>query len=268
MRVGIIGTGLIGASIARAAVDIRASVCLHDVDRERAINVAAAVESNVAASVEDLAGCSIVFVCTPPQAIAGYVLALAATDAVVVDVGSAKRTVIDEVARGGGNRSFVPGHPLSGGIASGPAGAGAAIITRRLFVLTPYAGIDEEALETARAFLARLGARVVTMAPETHDRLMALLSHVPHLLSFALLDTLAGLTEEEREMAAALLPHSFETMTQFADADPALWAEIFAQNRAEIGRAAERLSASMARVAGASPATLTALRDQRRGLKR
>lgn len=250
---GIVGTGLIGASIAEAAVAAGAlrELLLLDRDPSHADQVAErhAIAGRVD-HIEALAACDIVFVCTPVNAIAPAVLALAGGP-VVIDVGSIKQPVLEAVAAGGGNPRFVPGHPLSGGTASGPAQARAGLLAERPFVLCPYDGIDPAALAFARAFLARLGAKTIEIDAAAHDRLLALTSHVPHLIAFALVGAYAALPEAERAAAAALMPNSFDAITHFAASDPVMWADIFAGSPDAVGaswaavrQAAERIVAT------------------------
>ena len=244
-QLGIIGTGLIGTSLIDAAIeaDAVASVLIFDcvADHEAQV-VARYPQVRKADRPADLIHCDIVFLCTPPGDIAHYALSFAGEKPVVVDVGSVKSAILDAVRQGGGNPRFVPGHPLSGGTAIGPGGSNASIITRRPFVLTPCAETDMAALAAARAFLERIGATVILIDPMAHDRIMALVSHLPHLLAFSLIGALEGLPVAERKAALALLPNSFCTITKFALADAELWSDVFDQNRIALRSSLDELA--------------------------
>jgi prephenate dehydrogenase len=152
--------------------------------------------------------------------------ALAATpDATVTDVGSTKgalaRAVVDE--------RFIGGHPVAGAEVRGPEGARADLFDGATWFLTPHAATDGERYRTLHAFVASLGAVPVAIEPETHDRLLALVSHLPHALANLLLNQVgAGPIEGHDPLAAA--GASFREMTRVAGANPSVWADIFVEN--------------------------------------
>lgn len=270
VEIGIIGTGLIGASLVEALKACGAARRIHVL--EPSIDHLSAVRERhpdlaVAGDVEALSGCDFVFVCSPPHAVAGYVLSLSGARSVVIDVASVKASIVAAVAAGGGNPRFVPGHPLSGGTSSGPAEACADIITRRPFVLCPTEQTDAAALHEAEVLLRRIGAATTIVEADAHDRIMALLSHVPHLIAFSLVEQLAALPEAERAVALQLMPNSFASVTHFALSDPVMWADIFAQNKAAIAAAADQLDRSNKALLAGGPELLQGLRTLREGLK-
>ncbi len=238
-RIGLVGAGLIGGSIAACAARAlpTADLFVSDISPGNAAYVAERhPRGRVVGDLAQLAACDAIFLCTPVSRIADIavrLLALPAGEAVVIDTGSAKRAIVEAVARSGVDAGrFVPGHPLAGGVSTGPGLAGADILTARPFVLTPSQATDAAALAAARALIERLGATVIEMDAGEHDRLLALGSHLPHLIAFAL----AGLGEgESRE----LLPASFRAIAAFAGSDPQMWADIFSANAAELAAAAE-----------------------------
>ncbi len=266
--IGLVGAGLIGGSLAACLARRLPGAALRVFDAS-AGNAAYVAERHprgqTVAALEELGGCDIVFVATPVATIPGQVAALLAlekSDAVIVDTGSAKAAIMRDLAETGADRSrFVPGHPLAGGVSTGPGRSRADIIASRPFVLTPDAATGEEALEAATALLERLGAMVVTMGAEEHDRLLAHGSHLPHLIAFALAD----FAEEE---TAALLPASFRAIAAFAASDAQMWADIFRANSEDLKEAAEkfkkRLDLIVAMADEPTPGALLDLLDEAR----
>lgn len=233
-QIGLVGTGLIGGSIAaRLALKLpEAALLVHDSSPGNAAYVAERhPEARVVADLKDLGACNAIFVATPVATIAQQVIALLElpeSEALIIDTGSAKQAIVDAIAQSGADASrFVPGHPLAGGIAAGPGRSHGDIVTTRPFVLTPGPGTGSQALADAHKLLEQLGAEVIEMAPDAHDRLLATGSHLPHLIAY----TLAGLGTEE---PPALLPASYRSIAAFAGSDPKMWADIFRANRTEL----------------------------------
>jgi prephenate dehydrogenase len=234
-RIGLVGAGLIGGSVA-AALARRlpgATLLVHDTSPGNAAYVAERHPKGTVAALEDMAGCDVIFVATPVAAIPGQVGALLALPgkAIIIDTGSAKAEIVAAVAASGADTArFVPGHPLAGGISTGPGRAHPGILTSRPFVLTPSAATSPAALAAACALLETLGAKVVEMDAEAHDRLLARGSHLPHLIAFALAD----FAEEE---VRGLLPSSFRAIAAFAASDPRMWTDIFRANSEDVREA-------------------------------
>lgn len=242
-EVAIIGTGLIGTSIAEAAA--RGGSVVRGFDTDASVLAAAAERSGLVpadSAADAVAGASLIFVCTPVGSIAAAIsAALEACDsqAVVTDAGSVKQSILAEVAaiRGGTMPPrFVGGHPMCGSERSGPATASAALLDGATWVLTPTAATDTDAVASVRAWASAAGSRVVEMDAEVHDRGVALVSHLPQLASTALMNLVA------REDAASsdvllLAAGGFRDLTRLAASNPNLWAGIMRANREESGRA-------------------------------
>ena len=233
-QIGLVGAGLMGGSLAARLARMLpgASLLVHDASPGNAAYVAERhPNARTVAGIADLAGSDVIFVATPVATIAEQVIGLLRLPdcaAIIIDTGSAKRMLVDAVAKAGVEAGrFVPGHPLAGGISAGPGRASGDIITARPYVLTPTDSTDPAALASARALLERLGAEVVEMAPDAHDRLLALGSHLPHLIAYAL----AGLGSECPD---TLLPTSYRGIAAFAGSDPQMWADIFRANGTEL----------------------------------
>jgi prephenate dehydrogenase len=250
-RVAVVGTGLIGTSIAMAAG--RTGDQVRGFDADPAILAAAAERSGLSAAT-DLEGCvagaTLVFVCAPVPALPKLVVEAlrAAPDAVVTDVGSVKSHLMVEVesmAEAGDLRRYVGGHPMGGSERSGPEHASPSVVDGIVWVLSPTEATEEAALERLEAWVTRVGARPVRLDPERHDRLVAIVSHLPQVASTALMGLAA--TEEAGEPEILLLAAGgFRDLTRLAASNPRLWSDILLANRDAIGRSIdlyrERLS--------------------------
>jgi prephenate dehydrogenase len=253
VRIAVVGTGLIGASVGLAAQRHGVSVAGWDVD-ERALGVAAergAVEA--ASSLEEaLAGAELAVVAAPIAALAAQVAAvLAATgeETTVTDVGSTKASV---VAAAAGSPRFVGGHPIAGLESRGPEQASAGIFEGATWFLTPTASTDNERHRAVHGFVSSLGAVPVAIDPVAHDRLVALTSHVPHVLANVVVNQ-AGATRVEGHEPLANAGGSLRDMTRIAGANPRIWTDIFLDNAdavrealAEHRRRIEQVEAALA----------------------
>ena len=226
-HLAVIGTGLVGASVALAAKRAGvARVSGWDADdATRRAAAAAGAIAGAAGSLQDaVADAELVVVAVPVGALAATtrdVLAAASTDTTVTDVGSTKRglTEIDDAR-------FVPGHPLAGGATGGPARAAADLFDAATWFLTPLPSSDPERVALVERFVGALGARAVRLAADDHDRLLALTSHLPHALANLLMQDVAASGDEALGYAGA----SLREMTRVAGANPTVWADIFVEN--------------------------------------
>ena len=251
-RVAVIGTGLIGTSVALAALRAGDSVSGFDVDPETLAHAAGRAEFEPASS---LAACvarsSLVFVCTPIPTVASLAAQalVEAPEAVVTDAGSVKSHIVREVeARVSTDhaRRFVGGHPMGGSERSGPDGASAAVLDGIVWVLTPSPAADDGAASRLEAWVAKVSGQPVRMDPVRHDRLVAIVSHLPQVASTTLMGLAAS--EEAGEPEILLLAAGgFRDLTRLAASSPALWSDILLSNRDELARAidlyTERLAA-------------------------
>jgi prephenate dehydrogenase len=242
MRIAVLGVGLIGGSIGLAARGrLGAEVVGFDPDRT-AVDLAlenGAIDAP-AASIEDACeGAEVVFCAAPVGRLAELAtaaLAAAGPEAVVTDVGSTKR---DIVAALGADQRFIGGHPLAGAETSGVDNAREDLFEGARWYLTPKAesssGLLYDRLQRA---VAGLGARVQAIDPEAHDRLMATVSHVPHVVANVLVGQAAAELTRDSERMPEVGP-SFRDTTRVAGANPAIWGDIFASNRAAVAEAVE-----------------------------
>ncbi len=239
-RLTLIGLGLIGSSIARAARaqgDIAAEIVASDssgavLERVRALGIADRTEADAARAVEGADG---VILCAPVGAFAGLAGAIAprmARGAILSDVGSTKQSVLRDVgplvAEG---VHFVPAHPLAGTEYSGPEAGFATLFRGRWALLTPPPGTDAQAVERVAEMWRRLGSMVSVMEPGHHDRVLAIVSHLPHLLAFTICGTADDLADETRQQVLQFAATGFRDFTRIAASDPTMWRDVFLNNR-------------------------------------
>ncbi|HET9309754.1 MAG TPA: prephenate dehydrogenase/arogenate dehydrogenase family protein [Actinomycetota bacterium] len=249
-RVAVVGTGLIGTSIALAAARTGAIVVGWDADAAVAARAARVAGIRPAASVEEaVRDADIVVVATPIPTIAVLVAEclIASPGGVVTDVGSVKGAIIDETvatATRADLARFVPGHPMGGSERSGPEHASASAVDGIVWAITPHPSSDPAAVDALEEWVASLGARPVRLDPERHDRLVAFVSHLPQVASTALM-SLAATEEADEPEILLLAAGGFRDLTRLAASNPALWSDILLANRHAIAGAidlyAERL---------------------------
>ncbi len=252
MKVAILGVGLIGGSIGRAARSrAGADVAGFDLDTGTVAEaVAAGAINRSAATVADAcAGAEVVFCATP---VGGLVeLARAALEhsdeaAVVTDVGSTKREI---VAALGDDERFIGGHPLAGAETAGVANAREDLFDGARWYLTPTAGSSGLLYDRLQRTISELGARPQAIDPEAHDRLMATVSHLPHVVANALVgQAIAELGRDSERIPVEVGP-SFRDTTRVAGSNPAIWGDIFASNREAVAEAIDAVGARLSEAA-------------------
>ena len=271
MRVAVLGVGLIGGSIGLAArARAGAHVCGYDPDadvRAKALALGAIDEAaaDVAAAV---AGADVVFVAAPVSSLVetvGLALAGAGRDCVVSDVGSTKRVVADA----GADERFIGGHPLAGAETAGVEHAREDLFDGATWYLTPARGSTAGVLyERLYRLLLGFGAQPTAIDAETHDRLMACVSHLPHVLANLLVAQAAGTLVQEGSGRLPAVGPSFRDATRVAGANSAIWTDIYLSNSdaliAGIDEFAERLAALRAWLAAGEAAPVRAWNDRAR----
>lgn len=244
-RALIIGTGLIGASVALALREQGWHVSGLDRDEER---LTEALDAGVIDAVGSDAAAELVVVAVPVSSV-GAVAAQALADcpnATVTDVGSVKAPVATAVR----DKRFVPGHPMAGSEQDGIKGADPHLFRGATWVLTPTEDTDPVRFADLRATITSIGADVVELRPEKHDALVALVSHVPHLTAVTLMG-IAATQAEEHATLLRLAAGGFRDMTRIAAGHPAIWPDICAENRDAILEGLDALVASLAEVRAA-----------------
>jgi prephenate dehydrogenase len=236
MRIAVLGVGLIGGSIGLAARELVEGAEVIGFGRDPG-RLHTAVERGAidrpAGSVADaLEGAELCFACAPVGALAGLVgaaLASAGPDCVVTDVGSTKEELVAAVD----DPRFVGGHPIAGAETAGVEHARADLFQGAVWYLTPLPTSEGLLYERLHRFVVDLGARPVAVDPATHDRLVAVFSHLPHVLANVLASQAAGRLGGHGEALRHVGP-SFRDMTRVAGANTAMWADIYRANQAAI----------------------------------
>ena len=254
-KITVIGLGLIGASICRVsrAQNLARAIVGADTDpgvRARAseIGLVDSVVQDVADSVGDA---DLVILCTPVGAMKSVASAIAPhlkPGAIVSDVGGAKVSVLADVApRLPAHVHFVPGHPVAGTEYSGPDAGFSTLFINRWVILTPPPETDVDALARLTAFWTAAGANVEAMSAAHHDIVLAITSHVPHLIAYNIVRTAADLETVTQSEVMKFSAGGFRDFTRIASSDPTMWRDVFLNNRDAVlevlGRFNEDLSA-------------------------
>ena len=244
MKLALIGVGLIGGSFAAAlraagAVD---HVVGFDVDPEAVgQGLAAGIVDRAAASLaEAVSTADLVVLAVPVGAMRAAFAAIAGhlpPGALVTDVGSTKVSVIADARAtlGDAFHRFVPAHPIAGGERPGIEHADARLFQNRLAITTPVTDTDPEALATIERLWRSVGARLERLAPDEHDRIFAAVSHLPHVLAFALVEMIARSPDADAKFAHA--GAGFRDFTRIAASSPPMWRDVCLANRVALAEA-------------------------------
>ena len=237
-RVAIIGLGLIGSSVARGVREAMPTVALSGYDADPAVREAARA-LNLTDDVADSAGAAVidadlVMLCVPVGAMEDVARDFAAdlpAEAIVSDVGSCKASVAEALGRALPGATVIPAHPVAGTERSGPEAGFASLFHRRWCIVTPRAGADAAAVERVSEFWRRLGAEVEMMDPAHHDRVLAVTSHLPHLIAYTIVGTASDLEEVTRSEVIKYSAGGFRDFTRIAASDPTMWRDVFLANK-------------------------------------
>ena len=254
-RIAFIGIGLIGSSLAR--VIRRDGLAGHVVACARTETTRqAALDLSLADSVTDdpvaaVAGADLVILCTPVgaySAIAKQIGPVLEAGAIVTDVGSVKRMVIDVVRPYLSPDVFlVPGHPIAGTENSGPEAGFDTLFEDRWVILTPPSDTSSDAIEKVAELWRRTGSKIEIMDADHHDQVLAITSHVPHLIAFTIVGTATDLEDVLKSEVIKFAASGFRDFTRIAASDPVMWRDIFLHNRGAVlemlGRLTEDISA-------------------------
>jgi cyclohexadieny/prephenate dehydrogenase len=248
-RVTIIGLGLIGSSIARAVRQHMPTVRLTGYDADAEVR-AIADRINLCDDVADSAGTSVVdadlvILCVPVGAMGAAAAEIAddlPADAIVSDVGSCKEAVAKMLAEILPDATIVPAHPVAGTEQSGPEAGFATLFHGRWCILTPGDDADPAATERVAEFWRRLGAEVETMAADHHDRVLAVTSHLPHLIAYTIVGTASDLEEVTQSEVVKYSAGGFRDFTRIAASDPTMWRDVFLTNREAVLEMLQRFS--------------------------
>ena len=238
-RIALIGLGLIGSSIARAvrqnglASEIVAADASPDVVRRvMELGIADLATTDVA---EAAAGSDLIILCTPVGAcgaIAATIAPVLKQGAIISDVGSVKSAIVKAVAPHiPAHANLVPAHPVAGTEHSGPDAGFAHLFAGRWCILTPPEGTDQGAVDRLAAFWQDLGSKVEIMTPEHHDLVLAVTSHIPHLIAYNIVGTADDLETVTQGEVIKFSAGGFRDFTRIAASDPTMWRDVFLHNR-------------------------------------
>jgi cyclohexadieny/prephenate dehydrogenase len=238
-RLALIGVGLIGSSIAHAArrhglVRSIVATARSQATRKRVVELGLADEV-VETNAQAVKNADLVIVCIPVGAcgtVAQEIAPHLAPGAIVSDVGSVKGSVVRDMAPHLPPRvHFVPAHPVAGTEYSGPDSGFAELFVDRWCILTPPPGTAPQATERLAAFWRALGAKLATMTPEHHDLVLAVTSHLPHLIAYTIVGTANELGEVTESEVLQFSAGGFRDFTRIAASDPTMWRDVFLANK-------------------------------------
>jgi len=251
-RIGIVGLGLIGGSIALAARQLWPSALVIGVDNKGVLETAMRLHAiDVAADdLVVLAEADLVILAAPVRqnlALLGKIAAHIPGEAVITDTGSTKRDIVDAAQVLPPRLTFVGGHPLGGAAFGGLEHARPDLFRKRPWIFTPGSGSPPSAVEKLTAFASALGSTPVNMTAEEHDRLLAFLSHLPQLAASALMEVVGGAIGAE---GLSLAGRGLVDTTRLASSPADIWRDIAASNADQIGPALDALIAVLQSLRG------------------
>lgn len=251
--VAIIGLGLIGASIARAVRVSGGEVRLSGFDLDPEVRARAGaldlVDDIAETAAGAVAGADLVILCVPVGAMGAAAAAIApalGTDTLVSDVGSCKAAVAAELRAALPGARIVPAHPVAGTEKSGPEAGFATLFQGRWCILTPDADADPQDVARLSAFWAGLGAKVEVMEAAHHDTVLAVTSHLPHLIAFTIVHTASDIERVTEREVITYSAGGFRDFTRIAASNPAMWRDIFLTNKDALLATLHRFNADLA----------------------
>ena len=253
-RLALIGIGLIGSSIALAARrdDLADEIVIstrseHTLRRAEELNLG---DRYCVDAADAVAGADLVILCVPvgaSEAIAKWIAPALAPGAIISDVGSTKSSVVRQMQPHlPANVHFIPGHPIAGTEESGPDAGFPELFQNRWCILTPVEGTDESALARLSGFWESLGSMVEVMDHEHHDLVLAIVSHVPHIIAYNIVGTADDLEAVTKSEVIKYSASGFRDFTRIAASDPTMWRDVCLHNKDAILEMLSRFSEDLA----------------------
>ncbi|MGY6550453.1 MAG: prephenate/arogenate dehydrogenase family protein [Erythrobacter sp.] len=278
-RAAIIGLGLLGGSIGLAVKARCPHIVTTGYDRDPAVRSHAAalglvgtVHDTPADAVRDA---DLVILCVPVGAMGDAACAIApglAPHAIISDVGSSKQAVAEALAKALPGRTIIPAHPVAGTEQSGPDAGFATLFAGRWCIITPPAGADAAAVADLSDFWAALGSKVELMDAAHHDLVLAVTSHIPHLIAYTIVGTASDLEDVTESEVIKYSAGGFRDFTRIAASDPVMWRDVFLTNRGAVlemlGRFTEDLTALQRAIRSGDGDTLLELFTRTRAIRR
>ena len=248
-RVAIIGLGLIGSSLARAVRASMPTVRLTGSDADPAVRERVR-DLDLVDDVTDGAGAAVVdadlvILCVPVGAMAAVAAEIApelSPGAIISDVGSVKAQVLSDLGAALPGVAIVPAHPVAGTENSGPDAGFATLFRNRWCILTPPEGVDPTAVERVKAFWTALGSNVEVMEAKHHDMVLAVTSHLPHLIAYTIVATASDLEDVTSSEVIKYSAGGFRDFTRIAASDPTMWRDVFLTNKDAVLETLQRFS--------------------------
>lgn len=238
--VGFIGLGLIGGSLAKSIRRAQPDMTLIGYNRSRASLVAALEDGTLNQALDAIgdgfAGCDVIFLCAPVEVNIQCMKQLkdiVRPDCLLTDVGSVKSPIHRAVRELGLSCQFIGGHPMAGSERVGYANASDHLLENAYFILTPTEDSPEDMLNSYRELAESIGTLPVVMAPEEHDRVTAAISHLPHVIAYALVNCVRR-ADTKDGMMRKLAAGGFKDITRIASSSPDMWEQICRENRGAI----------------------------------
>lgn len=237
-KIAIIGLGLLGGSIGLAVREHLPGVTTRGYDASEDVRRRAEELQLVDTICDDPAlaaeGADLVILAVPVGAMAEVARLIAPgleEDCIVSDVGSSKQSITADLAKALPGHTIIPAHPVAGTENSGPDAGFATLFHQRWCIVTPPPEADPEQVAALVAFWEELGAMVETMSPEHHDRVLAVTSHIPHLIAYTIVGTASDLEQVTRSEVIKYSAGGFRDFTRIAASDPTMWRDVFLHNR-------------------------------------
>ena len=277
--VAIIGLGLLGGSIGLAVQDRASEITTTGYDADADVRGKAAergLVGTVCTSVSDaVAEADLVILCVPVGAMGSAAAEIAGhlkPGAIISDVGSSKQSVLEDLSAALPGLTVIPAHPVAGTEQSGPEAGFATLFENRWCILTPPDGADEASVEALADFWRTLGSKIELMDAEHHDLVLAVTSHIPHLIAYTIVGTASDLEDVTRGEVIKYSAGGFRDFTRIAASDPTMWRDVFLQNRSAVlemlGRFTEDLTALQRAIRSGDGETLHELFSRTRAIRR
>ena len=248
--VAIIGGGLIGSSLLLSIKEnsLCKTIKIYDSNSDVREKLKKIIEpDNIFTNIEEtVKDCDLVVLCIPVGSMketAKKISKILKVGCVLTDTGSTKSSVIDDIkSHLSENIFFIPSHPLAGTENSGPEAGFANLFKGKYWVIVPYCPIPIEIMEDFRKFLSGTGAIVETMKPDYHDKILAITSHLPHLIAYTIVGTATDLEDQTKHDVVRFSATGFRDFTRIASSDPIMWRDVFLNNKEAVLEMLQRFS--------------------------